>query len=63
MDRRWLGYSAFRELQTKHSSIVSQAKRVIRGIGKSGLQLKLVTLEYKENKISRGELALLVLPP
>lgn len=34
VERRWLGYSAFRELQTKHSSIVSQAKRVIRGIGK-----------------------------
>lgn len=63
MDRGWLGYSAFRDLQTKHSSIVSQTKRVIRGIGKCRLQLKLVTLESKENKISRGELALLVLPP
>lgn len=28
-ERSWLGYSAFMELQTKHSSFVSQPKRVI----------------------------------
>lgn len=51
MDRRWLGYSAFRELQTKHSSIVSQAKRV----GNKGNREIRVAVEIGDLRVQRKQ--------